>query len=104
MEVAIAKAWTGDAHERVCWNAHQVFAGVGYTIEDGVLPLYSRRAKSLQLYLGDSTYHRNKVAQQLDGWTHQLPKGKPLGICETPEEEQIAAWEPWRNWRKIRKT
>jgi alkylation response protein AidB-like acyl-CoA dehydrogenase len=104
MEVAIAKAWTSDAHERVCWNAHQVFAGVGYTIEDGVLPLYSRRAKSLQLYLGDSTYHRNKVAQQLDGWTHQLPKGKPLGICETPEEEQIAAWEPWRNWRKIRKT
>ncbi len=43
LEVAIAKAWTSDSHERACWNAHQVFAGVGYTVDDGVIPLYSRR-------------------------------------------------------------
>jgi len=85
MEVAIAKAWTSDSHERACWRAHQVFAGVGYTTEVGVLPLYSRRGKSLQLYLGDSAHHRKKVAQQLDGWTLERPRGKPLGLWEKGE-------------------
>ena len=26
-DVAVAKAWNSDAHERICWRAHQVFAG-----------------------------------------------------------------------------
>ncbi len=79
-EVATAKAWTSDAHEEACWRAHQVFAGIGYTLELGVLPLYSRRAKTAQLYLGDSNHHRKKIAQQLDGWTLEIPRGKPLGV------------------------
>ena len=86
MEVAIAKAWTSDAHERACWRAHQVFAGVGSTTEIGVPPLYTRRAKTDQLYLGDSAYHWKKIAQQLDGWTLELPKGKALGLWE---KEQV---------------
>ncbi|MFC1929201.1 acyl-CoA dehydrogenase family protein [Chloroflexota bacterium] len=97
MEVAIAKAWTSDAHERACWRAHQVLAGVGYTIDAGVLPLYSRRAKSQQLYLGDTAYHLKKVAEQVEKWpAPEKPKGKPLGIWDKPEEEQIPAWQPWR--------
>ncbi|MBI4284788.1 MAG: acyl-CoA/acyl-ACP dehydrogenase [Chloroflexi bacterium] len=80
MEVAIAKAWASDAHEEACWRAHQVFAGVGYTLELGLLPLYSRRAKTLQLYLGDAAHHRRRVARQLDGWVLDKPQGKPIGV------------------------
>ncbi len=97
MEVAIAKAWASDAHERVCWDAHQVHAGVGFTIDAGTLPLYSRRAKSLQLYLGDSSYHLKKVAEQIDKWSApEKPRGKPCGFWNTLEEEQVPAWQPWR--------
>ncbi len=90
MEVAMAKAWTSESHEEACWYAHQVFAGVGYTMEIGLPPLYSRRGKILQLYLGDAAYHREKIAQQLEGWTLEMPKGKPLGIFE---QDQIPAWD-----------
>jgi len=85
MEIAIAKAWTSDAHERACWRAHQVLAGVGYTTQLGILPLHSRRGKASQLYLGDSAYWRRKVAQQMDGWTLEVPRGKPLGLWEGEE-------------------
>ena len=85
MEVAMAKGWTSDAHEKACWRAHQVFAGYGYTTKVGVLPLYSRRAKVAQLYLGDSAHHRKRVAQQIDNWTLEMPRGKPLGLWEEGE-------------------
>ncbi len=102
-EVAAAKAWTSDSYERACWNAHQVFAGVGYTVDDGAIPLYSRRGKGQQLYLGDSAYHLKKITEQLDNWpAPEKPKGKPLGLWEIPEDEQVPAWEPWRErWDKI---
>ena len=96
-EVAVAKAWTSDGHERTCWAAHQVHAGVGYTVDDGVLPLFSRRGKGQQLYLGDTPYHLKKVAAAMDRWpAPQEPRGKPLGLWETPEEDQVPAWKPWR--------
>jgi len=77
MEVAIAKAWTSDAYEDACWRAHQVLAGVGFTTDKGLLPLYSRRAKSQQLYLGDTAHHWKKIAQQLDKWpAPERPWGK----------------------------
>ncbi len=103
MEVAIAKAWTSNALERGAWAAHQVFAGVGYTIDDGVMPLYSRRLKGAQVYLGDTPYHLNKVAQQIDNWpTPEVPKGKPLGIWEESEYEAIPSWELWRKRKEDR--
>lgn len=93
MEVAIAKAWTSDAHERACWYAHQVLAGVGYTVNDGVLPLYSRRAKSAQLYLGDTAHHLDKIAQQVDNWpAPEMPRGKPLSLWEEADESWTADW------------
>ncbi len=93
MEVAIAKAWTGDALERACWRAHQVLAGVGYTLEAGVLPLYTRRAKAAQLYLGDAAHHLKKIARQLDGWSPpEMPKGKALGFWEKVEDVGIPEW------------
>ncbi len=93
MEVAIAKAWTSDALERACWRAHQVLAGVGYTVDAGVLPLYSRRAKGQQLYLGDTAHHLKKIAKQVDKWSPpETPKGKALGLWEKAEEMRIPEW------------
>ncbi len=93
MEVAIAKAWTSDALERACWYAHQVLAGVGYSVNDGVLPLYSRRAKSAQLYLGDTAYHLEKIAQQVDKWpAPEMSKGKALGLWEEADQTRIPDW------------
>jgi len=93
IDVAMAKAWVSDAHERACWRAHQVYGGVGYTIDDGVLPLYSRRGKSLQLYLGDAKHHRHKVARELEQWPKPTkPKGRPLGLWDGVEEQRIPDW------------
>ncbi|MBL7209047.1 MAG: acyl-CoA/acyl-ACP dehydrogenase [Dehalococcoidia bacterium] len=93
MEVAIAKAWTSDAIERACWYAHQVLSGVGYTVDDGILPLYSRRAKSAQLYLGDTAHHLEKIAQQVDNWpAPEMPRGKPLGLWKEADETRIPDW------------
>jgi alkylation response protein AidB-like acyl-CoA dehydrogenase len=98
-EVALAKAWTSEANERYCCRCHQVFSGVGTLLDDGVLPLYTRRGKSKQLYLGDASYHLKKVADEVVKWPPlEKPKGKPLGIFDVNllEEEQVPAWEPWR--------
>ncbi len=93
MEVAVAKAWASDSIERAGWYAHQVLGGVGYTVNDGVLPLYSRRGKTMQLYLGDTAYWKEKIAQQLEKWpAPEKPKGKPLGLWEKREEMLVPEW------------
>jgi len=92
-DVAVAKAHTSDALERACWYAHQVFSGVGYTVDDGAIPLYTRRAKTQQLYLGDTRYHLKKVADQLDKWpSPEIPKGKPLGIWDVSTDPRVPEW------------
>ena len=93
LEVAVAKAWASDSIERACWYAHQVLAGVGYTVNDGVLPLYSRRGKTMQLYLGDTPYWKEKIAQELEKWpAPERPKGAPRGLWEKREELAIPEW------------
>ncbi len=105
MEVAIAKAWTSDAHERACWRAHQVHAGVGFTTDAGAIPLFTRRAKSQQLYLGDTSHHLKKVAEQIDKWLPpEKGRGKPLAVWDIPEEKQAPTWQPWQErWEGIQK-
>ncbi len=101
MEVSIAKARTNKALEDAFWHAHQVLAGVGFTTQDGVLPLYTKRGKAASLYLGDTAYHLEKIAQQIEKWpAPEVPKGKPLGIFDTPEDKQIPAWDIWREQTK----
>ncbi|MFH0956909.1 MAG: acyl-CoA dehydrogenase family protein [Candidatus Aenigmatarchaeota archaeon] len=92
-EVAVAKAWCSEAYEAACWSAHQVFAGYGYTTKDGVLPLYSRRSKTQQLYLGDGPFWRDKVAAELDTWTFKKTRGAPLGLWKGIPE--VPAWKVW---------
>jgi alkylation response protein AidB-like acyl-CoA dehydrogenase len=104
-EVAMAKAWTSDSHERACWRGHQVLAGVGYEVDHGLLPLYSRRGKTKQLYLGGSDFYLEKLAQQVEKWPGpEKFRGKPLGIFDIPKERQVPYWQPWRDrWEAIEK-
>jgi len=93
IDIAMAKGWVSDAYEKACWRAHQVFGGVGYTVHDGVLPLYSRRGKSLKLNLGDAKHHLEKVAGELEKWPEPpKPKGKALGLWDGIDEQKIPGW------------
>ena len=64
-EVAAAKAWSSEAFERAALRAHAVLAGYGYTTKDGLIPMYSRRGKVQQLYLGNSDFWLEKVANHI---------------------------------------
>ena len=63
-EVSMAKAWASAAYRRVCALAHQSLGAIGFTQEHD-LQLYTRRAKAQELAFGDSSYHRELVAQAL---------------------------------------
>ncbi|MFC1982508.1 acyl-CoA dehydrogenase family protein [Chloroflexota bacterium] len=64
-EVAMAKALVGDACTRVCELGHQVHGGVGLTMEHD-MQRYYRRVKAAELSWGDSSYHREMIAQHMD--------------------------------------
>ncbi len=63
-EVAIAKAWTGEALERVITLAHQIHGAIGCTI-DHDLQFYTRRGKAAALSFGDGDFYREIVAQEM---------------------------------------
>ena len=60
-EVAIAKAWVGDAYRQVCALAHQCHGAIGFTKEHN-MQLYSRRAKASEIMFGDTDFHLESVA------------------------------------------
>ena len=91
LEVAMAKAWCSEAHEQVCWRAHQVFAGVGSMARLHIMPLYTRRGLVMQHYLGDTPFWLEKVPP------HQKTKGKPLGLWE-PGRKRVPVWDLWREY------
>lgn len=63
-EVAIAKAWTGEASERVIALAHQIHGAIGVTI-DHDLQFYTRRAKAAAVTFGDADFYREILAQEM---------------------------------------
>ena len=63
-EVAIAKAWTGEASERILTLAHQIHGAIGVTI-DHDLQFYTRRAKAAELTFGQADFYREIVAQEM---------------------------------------
>jgi alkylation response protein AidB-like acyl-CoA dehydrogenase len=63
-EVAIAKAWIGEASQRVVALAHQVHGAIGVTIEHD-LHFYTRRAKAAELAFGDADFYREVVAKEM---------------------------------------
>jgi hypothetical protein len=43
------------------------------------------------------------VAQQVEQWPDpEKPKGKPLGIFDTPEDLQVPNWDVWANQIKAK--
>jgi len=63
-EIAVSKAWAGEAYDRVVTLAHQIHGAIGCTI-DHDLQFYTKRGKAAQLSFGDGDYHRETVAQQM---------------------------------------
>jgi len=63
-EVAIAKAWAGDAAERVISLAHQIHGAIGVTM-DHDLQFYTRRIKAAQLSFGGADLYCETVAQEM---------------------------------------
>jgi alkylation response protein AidB-like acyl-CoA dehydrogenase len=63
-EVAIAKAWAGEACQRVMALAHQIHGAIGVTI-DHDLQYYTRRAKAAEVTFGDAKFYREVVAQEM---------------------------------------
>ena len=63
-EIAIAKAWTGEASQRISALAHQIHGAIGATIEHD-LHYYTRRAKAAELAFGDADFYREMVAREM---------------------------------------
>lgn len=62
--ISMAKAWCSETYKRATLTAHQLFGGVGFTL-DHPLHLYSQRAKAAELTLGTPEVHLERVAQAL---------------------------------------
>jgi alkylation response protein AidB-like acyl-CoA dehydrogenase len=62
---AMAKAYVSDAYRHVSGENIQIHGGVGFTWEYDC-HLYFKRAKSDEAWLGDGSYHRERVAQMLN--------------------------------------
>jgi alkylation response protein AidB-like acyl-CoA dehydrogenase len=63
-EAAIAKAWIGEAAERVFALAHQIHGAIGVTVEHD-LHYYTRHAKAAELAFGDADFYREIVAREM---------------------------------------
>ncbi|MBI4331306.1 MAG: acyl-CoA/acyl-ACP dehydrogenase [Chloroflexi bacterium] len=61
-EVAMAKALCSSMYRRVTKDAHQIFGGLGFTMEHDINRYY-RRVKALELALGDTDYHVREVSR-----------------------------------------
>ena len=61
---SVAKAWCSDAYFFNAGTGIQLHGGVGFTWEYDI-QLYFKRAKSSETFLGNSAYHRERIAQRL---------------------------------------
>ena len=64
VSVSMAKAVASDGFPKACDASHHVHAGVGTDLEFG-LTQYTKRARTLQHYLGDAIYHKSRMARLL---------------------------------------
>jgi alkylation response protein AidB-like acyl-CoA dehydrogenase len=63
-EVAMAKARIGQAYRRVTILGHQIFGGIGFTMEHD-MHLYHRRSITGDLLYGDSDFQHERIAREL---------------------------------------
>ncbi len=64
-EVAMAKSFASTAYRQVTNVAHQLFGGAAYVVEHD-LNFYYRRAKALEVALGDVRFQTDEVARRLN--------------------------------------
>jgi alkylation response protein AidB-like acyl-CoA dehydrogenase len=64
-DVAMAKAWSSDALKKITTMAHQIHGGLGFT-KDQDLYLYFRYAKAAEVTFGDTNFHKEAVAREMD--------------------------------------
>ena len=70
--IHLAKALASQSYSDVCTLAHQVFSGIGYSRESP-LSFHTRASRSLYHFLGEPSYHRQKIAGLLaDSWSLAL--------------------------------
>ncbi|MBH43003.1 MAG: hypothetical protein CL787_05765 [Chloroflexi bacterium] len=62
--IAMASVVASEGYPRSAEAAHHVHAGIGIDKEYG-LYLYTKKARTLQSYLGDPVHHRRRIAQDL---------------------------------------
>ncbi len=62
-EVSMAKAWAGQACQRVVSSAHQIHGAIGFT-EDHILHFYTKKASACKFSFGDNHFHLEKLAGQ----------------------------------------
>ncbi len=63
--VHMAKAVAGEAYFEACNAAHEVHAGIGSSLEYGLVP-HTRMSRTLYHYLGDPQWHKRRMADALD--------------------------------------
>jgi alkylation response protein AidB-like acyl-CoA dehydrogenase len=61
---SLAKAYCSEAYFHAATENIQIHGGIGFTWEHPA-HLYFKRAKTMELYLGDPTYHRELIAQRI---------------------------------------
>ncbi len=62
--VHLAKAVTAEAHIEACNAAHEVHAGIGSSLEYGLVP-HTQVSRTLFSYLGDPKWHKRQMANAL---------------------------------------
>jgi alkylation response protein AidB-like acyl-CoA dehydrogenase len=65
LTAAMAKSYVSDAYRHASAENIQIHGGVGFTWEYDC-HLYFKRAKSDEVWLGDGTYHRERIAGLID--------------------------------------
>jgi alkylation response protein AidB-like acyl-CoA dehydrogenase len=65
LDASVVKAWASDAYIAMTAETIQLHGGVGFTWEHDA-HLFFRRARYDAAFLGDSTFHRERVAALLD--------------------------------------
>jgi alkylation response protein AidB-like acyl-CoA dehydrogenase len=63
--VHLAKAVTAEAHIEACNAAHEVHAGIGSSLEYGLVP-HTQLSRTLFNYLGDPKWHKRQMAEALN--------------------------------------
>ena len=64
MDASICKTWTSEAYRKLVALGHQVMGGIGF-MEEIDLQIYFRKAKTVEMAMGNSDHHRELIAEKM---------------------------------------